>query len=113
MTYEAEKKRVAQEVIAVFEKRFPRAKGKISVVDVATPATIIRYTGNWKGSMEGWLMTPATGTKPLPAVLPGLKNFYMVGQWTSPGGGLPAGLMTARAVARLICRENKIPWKAD
>jgi len=111
--YEAEKKRVADEVIAVFEKRFPRAKGKISVVDVATPATIIRYTGNWKGSMEGWLMTPATGTKQLPAVLPGLKNFYMVGQWISPGGGLPAGLMTARAVARLICRENKIPWKVS
>ena len=29
------------------------------------------------------------------------------------GGGLPAGLMTARGVACLICRENKIPWKAD
>jgi phytoene dehydrogenase-like protein len=111
--YETEKKRVAEEVIAVFEKRFPRAKGKISVVDVATPATVIRYTGNWKGSMEGWLITPATGMKQLPAVLPGLKNFYMVGQWTSPGGGLPGGLMTARAVARLICRENRIPWKVN
>jgi len=29
------------------------------------------------------------------------------------GGGSPGGLMTARAVARLICRENRIPWKAN
>jgi len=111
--YEAEKKRVAQAVIAVFEKRFPKAKGKVKVVDVATPATIIRYTGNWKGSMEGWLITPATGLRQLPAVLPGLKNFYMVGQWISPGGGLPAGLMTGRMVARRICRENGRRWKLN
>jgi len=111
--YEAEKKRVAGEVIAVFEERFPKAKGKIAVVDVATPATVIRYTGNWKGSMEGWLITPATGMKPLPAVLPGLKSFYMVGQWTSPGGGLPAGLMTARSAARAICKEKGVPWKLN
>jgi phytoene dehydrogenase-like protein len=111
--YEAEKKRVAQAVIAVFEKRFPKAKGKVKVVDVATPATIIRYTGNWQGSMEGWLITPATGIKQLPAALPGLKNFYMVGQWISPGGGLPAGLMTGRSVARRICKENGILWKLN
>jgi len=53
---------------------------------VASPATVIRYTGNWKGSFEGWLMTPATGIRQLPAILPGLKDFYMVGQWISPGG---------------------------
>ncbi len=109
--YEAEKERLAAAVIAVFEGRFPRARGKVQVVDVATPATIIRYTGNWKGSMEGWLYTPATGIKPLPCVLPGLGGFYMVGQWLSPGGGLPAGLMTGRAVAKRIAREAGIRWK--
>jgi len=109
--YDAEKWRVAEEVVHVFEKRFPKAKGKIEVVDIATPATVLRYTGNWKGSMEGWLMTPATGIKTLPPVLPGLKNFYMAGQWTSPGGGLPSGLLTGRAVARRIAKDNKLPWR--
>jgi phytoene dehydrogenase-like protein len=111
--YEAEKKRVAESVIAVFEKRFPKAKGKVKVIDVATPATIIRYTGNWRGSMEGWLLTPSTGIKMLPAVLPGLKNFYMVGQWISPGGGLPSGLLTGRAVSRRVCRDNGLRWKVS
>ncbi len=108
--YEGEKKRVAEAVSRVFEKRFPKAKGKIKVVDVSTPATVIRYTGNWRGSMEGWLMTPATGIKMLPFSLPGLRDFYMVGQWISPGGGLPAGLMTGRMVSRRIARDNGVRW---
>jgi phytoene dehydrogenase-like protein len=108
--YDAEKRRVAEKVSALFEERFPQAKGKIEVVDVATPATVIRYTGNWQGSMEGWLLTPSTGFKGLPSVLPGLKNFYMAGQWTSPGGGLPSGLITGRAVARRICKETGVRW---
>jgi len=109
--YEAEKKRIADDIIAIFEKRFPRARGKVEVVDVATPATVLRYTGNWRGSMEGWLITPATGMKSLPCVLPGLKNFYMAGQWVSPGGGLPGGLMTGRAVSKKICRDCGVRWR--
>lgn len=109
--YEAEKKRVAAAVIGVFEKRFPKARGKVEVVDVATPATVVRYTGNWKGSMEGWLMTPKTGVKTLSPVLPGLRNFYLAGQWISPGGGLPAGQITGRMVARRIAKDNNLPWR--
>jgi phytoene dehydrogenase-like protein len=111
--YKAEKQRVAAAVTAVFESRFPAARGKISIVDVATPATVVRYTGNWKGSMEGWLYTPATGIRQLPCVLPGLERFYMVGQWISPGGGLPAGLMTGRSVSRRIARDAGIRWKLE
>jgi phytoene dehydrogenase-like protein len=110
--YDAEKERVADLVIEAFEEKIPSAKGKIEVIDVATPATVIRYTGNWKGSMEGWLMTPETGIKQLPLTLPNLRNFYMIGQWVSPGGGLPSGLLTARNAARMICRDNHIKFRA-
>jgi phytoene dehydrogenase-like protein len=110
--YDGEKERIANVVAGVFEMRFPAAKGRIEVIDVATPATIVRYTGNWKGSMEGWLLTPATGFRQLPSFLPGLKDFYMVGQWVAPGGGLPSGLMTARAVSQRICRDHRLKWHA-
>jgi phytoene dehydrogenase-like protein len=109
--YEAEKKRVAAAVTDVFESRFPKARGKVEMVDVATPATVVRYTGNWKGSMEGWLYTPTTGIRLLPSVLPGLRGFYMVGQWIAPGGGLPSGLMTGRAVSKRIARDAGVRWK--
>jgi phytoene dehydrogenase-like protein len=103
--YAAEKKRLADAVIGILETRFPTARGKVEVVDVATPATVIRYTGNWKGSMEGWLLTPKTGIKALPDTLSGLKNFIMAGQWVNPGGGLPTGLMGGRKAAKKLCRE--------
>lgn len=63
--------------------------------------------------MEGWLITPGTGVKTLPCVLPGLKNFYMAGQWISPGGGLPSGLMTGRMVARRIAKDAGVRWPAS
>ena len=31
----------------------------------------------------------------------------MAGQWVSPGGGLPAGLMTGRQVVQLMCHKDK------
>jgi phytoene dehydrogenase-like protein len=108
--YRAEKHRVAEAVIDVLEKRIPGVRAVVEVVDVATPASIFRYTGNWKGSMEGWLPTPRTGFKPLPTTLPGLRKFMMVGQWTIPGGGLPSGPMTARPAVKAICKEDHVAF---
>jgi phytoene dehydrogenase-like protein len=82
------------------------------VVDVSTPATVIRYTANWQGSTEGWLMTPATCLRQLPVTLPGLKRFLMAGQWVAPGGGLPGGLMSARAMVRALRRLDRQPFLA-
>ncbi len=108
--YQAEKNRVAEAVIAVLESRLPGIREAIEVTDVSTPATVIRYTGNWQGSMEGWLMTPATGFRPLRRDLPGLKRFMMVGQWVMPGGGLPSGLMTARSAVQAVCKLDHVPF---
>jgi phytoene dehydrogenase-like protein len=106
--YRAEKDRVAQAAVAILERRIPGIGRAIEVLDVSTPATVIRYTGNWKGSMEGWLMTPATGFGELPQTLPGLGRFLRIGQWAQPGGGLPGGLMTARAALKAICRHLQV-----
>jgi phytoene dehydrogenase-like protein len=109
-TYQAEKHRVAEAVIAVLERRTPGIKAEIEVIDISTPASVIRFTGNWKGSMEGWLMTPDTGFKSLPLTLPGLRQFLRAGQWVHPGGGLPTGLMTARAAIQAMCREDHVSF---
>lgn len=106
--YCAEKRRLSESVIGLLEKKIPEIRSAIEVVDVSTPATVIRYTGNWKGSMEGWLLTPGMGFKPLRNTLPGLANFIMVGQWVMPGGGLPSGLMTARSAMRSICKQDRV-----
>jgi len=108
--YQAEKHRIAEAVIDVLEKQIPGMRTAIEVVDVSTPASVIRYTGNWKGSMEGWLVEPGASFKPLPNTLPGLHRFVMVGQWVLPGGGLPSGLMTARTALKTICKHDHVPF---
>jgi phytoene dehydrogenase-like protein len=72
--------------------------------------TFVRYTGNWRGSFEGWLLTTRTSKhmiKSLSKTLPGLEGFYMAGQWLQPGGGLPPAAMTAREVVKTICKKDK------
>ena len=108
--YRQEKQRVADLVIAVLERMIPGAREAVEVVDVSTPATVARYTGNWQGSMEGWLMSPGQSFKPFPNTLPGLNRFMMVGQWVMPGGGLPSGPMTARPAIKAICRQDHVPF---
>lgn len=108
--YQKEKQRVAYEVAEILERIAPETKQAIEVSDVSTPATVINYTGNWRGSMEGWLLTPAVGLRGLTNRLPGLRRFFMAGHWVMPGGGLPSGLITARNAIRLICKEDRVEF---
>jgi len=110
VAYRAEKDRVAGMAIAVLDKQIPGIRSAIEVVDVSTPASIIRYTGNWKGSMEGWLIEPGAGFKQLPNTLPGLSRFFMVGQWVMPGGGLPSGPVSAKPAIKAICKQDHVPF---
>jgi phytoene dehydrogenase-like protein len=108
--YEAEKHRIAEAVIAILERYSAGIRERVEVRDVSTPATVIHFTGNWKGSMEGWLLTPEAGFGERRQRLPGLRQFLMVGQWVQRGGGFPAGLMTARAAIQALCRQDGVPF---
>jgi phytoene dehydrogenase-like protein len=105
-TYRKEKERIATEVIEALEERFGDIKSKVEVIDVSTPASIIRYTNNWRGSFEGWQPGPGTMMLQMKKMLPGLKNFYLIGQWVQPGGGLPPALLSGRNVAQIICKKD-------
>jgi phytoene dehydrogenase-like protein len=111
--YRAEKQRVASEVIAILERTVVGIHDAIEIVDVATPATVIRYTGNWHGTMEGWFMSPGQKFSSLPNTLSGLRNFVMAGQWISPGGGLPCGPMTARVALQTICKADGVEFASQ
>lgn len=104
--YKGEKEKIISAITAVLERRFPAAKGKIEVADVATPLTYERYTGAWNGAYMGWMSTPEAPAANIPTTLPGLAGFYMTGQWTYPRGGLPTALMTARGTLMRICAED-------
>ena len=109
--YLAEKKLIEEASLSALSERYPDIRPKVEVIDIATPLTYNRYTGNWKGSYEGWLFNKKSALTRIPVTLPGLTNFYMTGHWVSPGGGLPSGLLTARGVLKKICKSEKISFK--
>jgi len=108
--YRAQKKSVIQEIVAILDKRFPGLTQHIERSDIATPATFVRYTGNWQGSYEGWLPTPRILGRRISYTLPGLKNFYMAGHWVVAGGGLPSAALSGRYAAQMICAQNGIKF---
>jgi phytoene dehydrogenase-like protein len=108
--YKAEKKALADAVINRLEQRFPGIKEQIEVVDVATPVTYERYTGNWQGSYMGWADTTKTMLKLMSRTLPGLGSFYMAGQWVHQGGGVSSAVASGRNVIQVICKQDKRPF---
>jgi len=104
--YRAAKDWVAETVIAALDTRFPGLAGRVEMVDVATPVSFERFTGNWRGSYMGWRSTADTFGARIGKTLPDLDRFYMAGQWVEPGGGLPTVLMSGRNVTQLLCRRD-------
>jgi phytoene dehydrogenase-like protein len=112
--YQGEKERVAQAIVRLLDQRIPGLARDVEALDVATPMTWERITGNWRGAYEGWLPSGATMMMSLrggmPSKLPGLDRFFMTGQWTRPGGGLPGVAPAARSLVREICKRDKRPF---
>ena len=104
--YNAEKEKIADEVIAGLEERFPGITTQIEMRDVATPITWERYTGNWRGAYEGWMLDSKSLMSDMKKTLPGLDNFFMAGQWVNPGGGMPTAVMSGNHTIQMICKKD-------
>jgi phytoene dehydrogenase-like protein len=104
--YRAEKEAVADGVLRALEQRLPGVRAKVEMRDVATPVTWERYTGNWRGSYEGWLPSGKNLMMQMSKTLPDLENFYMIGQWTTPGGGLPPAVSSGRHLVQILCKND-------
>jgi phytoene dehydrogenase-like protein len=100
----------ASAMIDILDQKIGGVRESIEETDVATPATYQRYTGNWKGSTQGWFPSKnLVAPSPVGIDLPGLKNFYYTSHWSIPGGGLPVVLKSAHdLVQRLRLKQKKI-----
>ncbi len=111
--YREAKERIAAEVLVRLEERYPGFARELKATDVATPVTMVRYSGNWRGSYEGWRSTTKTFGLQMKRTLPGLERFYMVGQWVEPGGGIPGVVRSARNTIKLICHHLGVKFVTD
>jgi len=104
--YADAKDAVARRIVALLEPRFPGLSSQIEAVDVATPITTERFTGN------GRTPTPERSLDMLfsrPRLIPELRRFAWVGQ-SAGGGGLPGCAAMGRSAVRALCRQLKVPF---
>ena len=109
--YLKEKEQIEKDTRILIENRYPGISEYIEVCDVATPLTDFNYTGVWKGSYEGFLPSGKNLMDNISPVIPGLKKFYMAGQWLFPGGGLPPAGQSGKWAIQYICKEEKVDFK--
>jgi len=108
--YEAEKERLAADVLSRLEKLYPGLSAKVEVTDVATPYTVWRYTLNTKGAVMAWMPTPKFFKTTWRRTLPGLRGFAMAGQWVMGGGVLPA-LYSGKHAVQILCHQDGLSFQ--
>lgn len=110
--YRNERQQISHALIEALDAQFGGIKDQVDFTDTATPITYKNWTGNHNGSYEGWLPTPEAAKIKLPSHFKGLSNFYMCGHWVTPGGGMPPAAYSGRDAVQLICRDEKLHFKA-
>jgi phytoene dehydrogenase-like protein len=113
--YDTEQNQVADILIDFLESRYPGFRRQVEVIDVATPLSFERYTGNWHGSVSGWILSPETMRlllRGIPKTLPGLDGLFMAGQWVEPGGMVPMAAVSGRNVIQMICSQDDRRFRA-
>lgn len=109
--YKEEKNLISESIIEILDKRIGGIRNNIEIIDVTTPATYIRYTNNWRGSIQGWANEGIFKANPFKKELPNLKGFFLCGQWVEPGGGIPTVFKSGRELAKIICKMDRKKFK--
>ena len=107
--YQAEKGRIAEQVIVLLEKQFPGLERDIEVIDVTTLHTWERFMGGTEGhnNFPNKAFDFAGDVLGLDKryTLPGLSNFYLAGQWVTSAGALVMNALSGRTVVQKICKR--------
>ncbi|GGR59764.1 amine oxidase [Streptomyces eurythermus] len=115
--YYAAKRQVKRAVTEFLDRQFPGLAEAVVARDIGTPLTQVRYTGNYDGTIAGWLPfvesaeTVEEEVKKNGPVAPGLANFYLAGVWSSIGGLIRAAA-AGRHVMQFICRDDGVEFTA-
>ncbi len=109
--YKQEKNRIGEEVIKAMVTRFPHMKGRLKLLDVASPQTYQRYCNAYRGSFMGFWPTISGKSLNHTGKIKGLKNLMLSGQWLQPPGGLPVALITGKDTIMRLCKKERIKFE--
>jgi prolycopene isomerase len=112
--YRAFKQEYADTLIQrVTQRLLPELRRHIEVLDVATPLTYLRYTGNHDGAIMGFRPVWANIRRRVANRFTPVRHLYIGGQWAEYGGGVPGAVRAGLNSALLVLqRENPQAFRA-
>jgi len=104
--YKKQKKEFADILIKRAECVIPDLSSYVEVIEIATPRTMEKYIGSSNGAIYGWSQTVSQSvTKRLKQNTP-IKNLYLAGAWTQPGGGIKGVMQSGIKIANKILGKH-------
>lgn len=97
--YLTQKETIAKEVERAILAAFPALDGRMTLLDVWTPATYHRYFGARAGAFLSNAMTPAAPLSTLDTRVPHLRACSLATQWLASPGGLPTAALAGKHAA--------------
>ncbi|MCX5997497.1 MAG: FAD-dependent oxidoreductase [Chloroflexi bacterium] len=112
--YVEAKNRMAQNSLKLAEKAAPGLRDHIEVIEIATPLTNMRYTGNPRGSIIGFDENfTGTGFLHMPMRGP-LEGLYFANAWVNIGGGFETCIATGAMASREVLKDmEKGSWDTE
>lgn len=104
----AHKASIENWILQGLERCLPGISNNIVIKLSASAQTSHRYTLNHHGAMLGWEMAPDQLGECRPAIQGPLRDLYLVGHWSQPGGGITPVMISAMQVAKEITRNTKM-----
>ena len=110
--YRKKKLEIAQLTMNKVEEKFPEYKDRLSILDIWTPMTYVRYCSAYKGFYQSFMISKNSVKLPYPsAYVTGLDNVILAGQWITPPGGLPGAAITGKFAIQRICKLENMNYK--
>src|SRR5690606_11599705 len=110
-------KEIKEEVANVLLDRIERElhidlRSHIVYLDIATPITHFRYTGNRGGTMMGARPGKANMKAGVAHYKTPVENLFLSGHWAELGGGIPVAIRAALNSTLLVLKkENKAAFR--
>ena len=98
----AHKQQVEAYMLNELARILPGIERHIVVATTAGAETSFRFTRNFHGAMLGWEMSPQQLGEDRPDLESPIRDLYLTGHWTRPGGGITPVIVSAMNLAKKL-----------
>jgi prolycopene isomerase len=106
--YTALKQRFAERMVELAGRLYPELPRHVQVLEVSTPITNMRYTGNVAGAIYGFANTPAENPAFRLEQRGPVDGLWFAGAWTQPGAGYAATISSGIEAGAAILADRGV-----